>query len=271
MKNEVPAAALGLLKDWSIWLVSLQTGALGVASFIVGKGTAFSLNRAWLNLALLFFALSIVAATFVLAALPDIALRMADIASGSSAAEAVSIYWLPLFNQGRWSPFSHTPLWYYTLAEHVCFVVGLGCVVLAGVAAGGDSTSEPRMTDDERAIRDLVATWMAASQAGDVATVLGLMADDAVFMVPGREPFGKEAFATASQSMKDVRFEGSYDIREIKVLGDWAYLRNCITVTMTPPGGEPVRRAGYTLSILHKQPDGKWVLARVANLVMKIS
>jgi len=125
------------------------------------------------------------------------------------------------------------------------------------------------MTDDERAIRDLVATWMAASQAGDVATVLGLMADDAVFMVPGREPFGKEAFAAASQSMKDVRFEGSYDIREIKVLGDWAYLRNYITVTMTPPGGEPVRRAGYALSILRKQPDGKWVLARDANLVMK--
>jgi uncharacterized protein (TIGR02246 family) len=125
------------------------------------------------------------------------------------------------------------------------------------------------MTDDERAIRDLVATWMAASQAGDVATVLGLIADDVVFMVPGREPFGKEAFAAASQSMKDVRFEGSYDIREINVLGNWAYLRNYITVTMTPPGGEPARRAGYTLSILRKQPDGKWVLARDANLVMK--
>jgi uncharacterized protein (TIGR02246 family) len=108
------------------------------------------------------------------------------------------------------------------------------------------------MTDDERAIRDLVATWMAASQAGDVATVLGLIADDVVFMVPGREPFGKEAFAAASQSMKDVRFEGSYDIREINVLGNWAYLRNYITVTMTPPGGEPARRAGYTLSILRK-------------------
>ena len=47
------------------------------------------------------------------------------------------------------------------------------------------------MTDDERAIRDLVATWMPASQAGDVSTVLGLMADDVVFMVPGREPFGR--------------------------------------------------------------------------------
>ena len=127
------------------------------------------------------------------------------------------------------------------------------------------------MTDDERAIRDLVATWMAASQAGDASTVLGLMADDVVFMVPGREPFGKEAFATASQSMKDVQFEGTFDIREIAVLGDWAYLRNYLTVSITPRGGETMRHAGYTLSILRKQPDGKWVLARDANLVMKLS
>jgi uncharacterized protein (TIGR02246 family) len=127
------------------------------------------------------------------------------------------------------------------------------------------------MTDDERAIRELVATWMAASQSGDAATVLGLMADDVVFMVPGREPFGKEAFAAASQSMKGVRFEGSYDIREIEVLGDWAYLRNYISISITPLGGEAVRRAGYTLSILRRQPDGKWVLARDANLVMKVS
>ena len=126
------------------------------------------------------------------------------------------------------------------------------------------------MTDDESAIRELISTWMAASHAGDVATVLDLMADDVVFMVPGREPFGKEAFAAASQSMKDIRFEGSYDIREIKVLGDWAYLRNHITVTMTRPGDEPMRHAGYTLSILCKQADGKWALARDANLVMKV-
>lgn len=127
------------------------------------------------------------------------------------------------------------------------------------------------MHDDERAIRELVATWMAASKAGDVATVLGLMADDMLFIVPGREPFGKEEFAAASQSMKGMRFEGSFDIREIKVLGDWAYLRNYLTITMTPPGGEPMRRAGHTLSILRKESDGKWVLARDANLVMKVS
>ena len=123
------------------------------------------------------------------------------------------------------------------------------------------------MTDDERAIRELVATWMAASQAGDVDTVLGLMADDVMFMVPGREPFGKAEFAASAQAMKGVRFEGTSDIHEIKVLGDWAYLRNYLSVTVTPPGGEPMCRAGCTLTILRKEQNGKWLLARDANLL----
>jgi len=123
------------------------------------------------------------------------------------------------------------------------------------------------MTEDERAIRDLVSTWMAASQAGDIDTVLGLMADDAVFMVVGREPFGKEAFAAAARGAQNVRMEGTSDIRELTVLGDWAYVRNYLTVAVTPPGGTPVRRAGYTLTILRKTPAGQWLLARDANLM----
>jgi uncharacterized protein (TIGR02246 family) len=127
------------------------------------------------------------------------------------------------------------------------------------------------MNDDERAIRELIATWMKVSQAGDIETVLSLMTDDVVFMVPGREPFGKEAFAAAAQGMKGARMEGSSDIRELNVLGDWAYLRNHIAITITPPVGEPVRRAGYTLTILRKGPDGRWRLARDANLLTTLS
>jgi uncharacterized protein (TIGR02246 family) len=70
-----------------------------------------------------------------------------------------------------------------------------------------------------------------------------------------------------SQGMKDMRMEGTSDIRELQLLGDWAYLRNHITVTLTPQGGAPKRHAGYTLTILRKQ-NGKWLLARDANLVM---
>lgn len=126
------------------------------------------------------------------------------------------------------------------------------------------------MSDDERAIRELIAAWMQASQAGDTATVLTLMDDDVVFQVPGREPFGKEAFTAASQGMKDIVVEGTADVRELRVLGDWAYLRNYLTVTTMPPGGKPTRRAGYTLTILRKGVDGKWRLARDANLLTEI-
>jgi uncharacterized protein (TIGR02246 family) len=123
------------------------------------------------------------------------------------------------------------------------------------------------MSNDERAIRDLIATWMSASQAGDTDTVLSLMTDDVVFMVPGQEPFGKAAFAAASQDMKGMHMEGKSEIRELEVLGDWAYLRGHLQVAMTTPAGTIVRRAGYTLTILRKEPDGKWRLARDANLL----
>jgi uncharacterized protein (TIGR02246 family) len=126
------------------------------------------------------------------------------------------------------------------------------------------------MSKDERAIRALVAKWMAASKAGDLDTVLSLVADDVLFMVPGREPFGKEAFAAESAGMKGLDIEGTSDIEEIKVLGDWAYLRNRLTITIAPAGGQAMlRRTGYTLSILRKEKDGRWLLVRDANLLAK--
>ena len=126
------------------------------------------------------------------------------------------------------------------------------------------------MSEDERAIRELVATWMAASRAGDLDTVLGLMTEDVVFMVPGRAPFGKAAYAAQSRGMGEARLEGTSDIRELRILGDWAFMRNHIAISVTPPGGKPQRRAGYTLTILRKEADGRWRLARDANLLTEV-
>jgi uncharacterized protein (TIGR02246 family) len=123
------------------------------------------------------------------------------------------------------------------------------------------------MSDEEKAIRQVVETWMSASRSGDLATVLDLMSDDVIFMVPGREPFGKEAFAAAAKGMSGMRLEGTNEIIELQVLGDWAYIRNRIEITVTPPNGEPVHRSGYTLTLLRKESDGRWRLARDANLV----
>ena len=123
------------------------------------------------------------------------------------------------------------------------------------------------MQDDEQAIRGLVDTWLAASKRADLATLLSLMADDVIFMVPGKEPFGKDAFAASMKDMQDVQIEGTGDIQEIKVLGDWAWMRNHLKVTITPPNGSPSVRSGYTLTILRKNPNGAWVIARDANLL----
>ena len=123
------------------------------------------------------------------------------------------------------------------------------------------------MPDDERALREVMASWMAASSAGDVPKVLSLMADDAVFLVPGRPPFGKEEFAAASQAMRDVRLEGTNDIEELRVLGDWAFCISRVAVTVTPRDGQPFRRAGHTLTLFRRESSGAWVLARDANLM----
>ena len=123
------------------------------------------------------------------------------------------------------------------------------------------------MTDDEGAIRDLVETWMRASKDGDTATVLDLMTDDVLFLTPGREPFGKEEFAANSDAMKDMHIDGRAEVLELRIFGDWAYVRNHIALTVTPPQGVPVQRSGHTLTVLRKEADGMWRLARDANLI----
>ncbi len=123
------------------------------------------------------------------------------------------------------------------------------------------------MSDDERAIRELLASWMTATKAGDTAKVLGLMTDDVVFLVAGQPPFGKETFAASLRGMKESRFEGDGEIEELFVTGSWAWCRARLSVTMTPPNGAAVRRAGYTLTIFRKEASGKWLLARDANLL----
>ena len=122
--------------------------------------------------------------------------------------------------------------------------------------------------NDEQAIRDLVANWLSASKAGDTDKVLGLMAEDVLFLTPGHPPMrGKAAFAASQSALKDIDLDATSEIQEIKVLGEWAYVWTNLTVVMTPKkGGAPVKRAGNTLSILQKQ-NGTWVIARDANML----
>jgi conserved hypothetical protein len=124
------------------------------------------------------------------------------------------------------------------------------------------------MSSDEEQIRAVVERWMQATLAGDAETILDLMTDDVVFCTVGNEPFGKEAFAALSRANdSQMSIEGSNEIVELQVLGDWAFTRNHIDIRMRQGDGAPVRRSGYTLTLFRREADGRWRLARDANLL----
>jgi len=124
--------------------------------------------------------------------------------------------------------------------------------------------------NDEQQIRDLIATWLRASKDGNLPTVLNLMSEDVVFLIPGQPPMrGREAFAAASRAAQGrIKLDAVSDVKEIQVFGDVAYCWTQLAVTVTPlPDGTPKRRSGHTLSILRKTPAGNWVLTRDANML----
>jgi len=126
------------------------------------------------------------------------------------------------------------------------------------------------MNSDEAAIRSLIATWLDASSRGDLDRVLELMAEDVVFLGPGRPPMrGREAFAAATRAAEGrSRMEGRAEVQEVRVLGDWAYSWTQLSVIIHPiAGGIPARLEGPVLSVLRKTGPGRWVIFRDANML----
>lgn len=129
---------------------------------------------------------------------------------------------------------------------------------------------DPQTTNDEQAIRDLLANWLAASKAGDHATVLSLMADDVAFLLPGQPVMRKADFIAAQNLQAALDIEGEADIQEIQVAGDWAYCWSNLTVTIKPLDSAAIVRHGPVLSVLRKQ-NGRWVIYRDANMLTLVN
>jgi uncharacterized protein (TIGR02246 family) len=91
-----------------------------------------------------------------------------------------------------------------------------------------------------------------------------------VFLTPGNPPMrGRDAFAASFRGVSgQMQFHVSGDIQEVFVEETLGYAITHLTVTMTPSGGgQPVRRSGHVLSVLRKQPDGRWAITRDANML----
>ena len=75
------------------------------------------------------------------------------------------------------------------------------------------------MNADEQVISDLIALWHRATAAGDVDTVLSLMAEDAVFLVAGQPPMrGRDAFERGLRGLlTQHRIESTGHVQELEV------------------------------------------------------
>ena len=126
------------------------------------------------------------------------------------------------------------------------------------------------MHDDERAIRELILSWMTATLAGDVTHLKLLMAEDVVFLAAGQVPLrGRDAFAASfAAALEKFDIHPRSNIQEIRIFGEHAYCWNQLSVTMTAKSdGTAIHSVGAALTILQKKTNGRWVIARDANML----
>ena len=129
------------------------------------------------------------------------------------------------------------------------------------------------MRPDEQAIRELHSIWIDAVNAGDLAHLLTLMADDVVLLNPGRAPVGREGFsAVFSSAHQQARIHCVSDLEEVVVVGEVAYTLSRDSLSVTPrAGGEAMHLAGHRITVYRKQPDGRWLVARDAHTLSPVA
>jgi hypothetical protein len=150
--TQIPVA-LGALKDWSAWLVSIQAAIIALATFGLGGTKALEIAPRLLKVGLGCFVASIVCATFVLGAIPSILIRIEE---DPASFKNGGFYRMPISGWDRFekSPFADwLPLKLFTVGEQVLFLIGVVCFALIAIAVHRPSparlTQQPQRNPQE--------------------------------------------------------------------------------------------------------------------------
>lgn len=139
-------------------------------------------------------------------------------------------------------------------------------LVLAGCTQTMPETAEPDTSEaDAAAIESMIDEFIVAWNAGDVASLAGTYAEDAIQMPP--EGPALEGRAAIIQSMEDFLSEFSATqtatMDEVSVHGDIAFARGTWNVRQTPEaGGAEEVRNGKWMEIYRRKADGSWEVWR---------
>src|SRR4051812_9708321 len=107
------------------------------------------------------------------------------------------------------------------------------------------------MACDEQEIRTVHSIWIDAVNAGDLARLLTLAAEDVVFLAPGQAPTGREKFSSAFVAARQqMRISCTSELEEVVVVGEVAYTRSRDALSVTPrAGGNETKLAGYRMTV----------------------
>jgi len=140
-------------------------------------------------------------------------------------------------------------------------------VVLTGCEAAPPSRSSanPDSSAEITAIRAQSQAFDSTLSRAEEQAFLALLADSVMWMVPNQPALvGKDAvrdrvhgrFAVSSLNLRTT-------IHEIRVAGDWAYVRVSYRMSITPKnGGAATEEIGKGINMFEKAPNGSWLVTR---------
>lgn len=151
------------------------------------------------------------------------------------------------------------------------FVICLAIVV--GAELGCSKAAADRLAlspNDERAIRALDSTYVAAWLRDDTTAVLGTLASNAVLMPAGHRPLPTppeiRAFWWPTDGSHTKLLTFSRTIDELAGGPNIAYVRGTDSLAFTyEKGGATTnqRSRSMTLSVVQRQADGQWRITRM--------
>lgn len=114
------------------------------------------------------------------------------------------------------------------------------------------------------AIRRLFERYDSTATAGQAEQWMSLLSDDVIWMVPNQAALvGKDAVWGRVRSFFSLNLVHVGTVDEIRVAGDWAYVRGAYTVRVTPKAeGDTTEELGKIVYILGRQADNSWRITR---------
>lgn len=150
-------------------------------------------------------------------------------------------------------------------AHRVPAVLALALLLLL---AAGPACADPGAgaDNDRAAIGALNQRWVSAYRNGDYGAIPPLYTEDALIMPRGRPAI--EGRAALAQRLGGLaagrRVDIDFEIVELEVVGDHAWLVSRFAVTYTPPDDPEgaMTEHGRSLIVYRRDPDGAWRIHR---------